>query len=48
MLINARHFKIVSGRKTGVKDAEWLAELPRDGNGIHSSGRRRRFEPCNA
>ena len=27
MLVNARHVKIVPGRKTDVKDAEWLAEL---------------------
>ena len=26
-LVNARHVKIVPGRKTDVKDAEWLAEL---------------------
>ena len=27
LLVNARHVKIVPGRKTDVKDAEWLAEL---------------------
>ena len=27
MLVNARHVKIVPGRKTDVGDAEWLAEL---------------------
>jgi transposase len=27
MLVNARHVKILPGRKTDVKDAEWLAEL---------------------
>jgi transposase len=27
MLVNARHVKIVPGRKTDVKDAEWLAQL---------------------
>ncbi len=26
-LVNARHVKIVPGRKTDVLDAEWLAEL---------------------
>lgn len=27
LLVNSRHFKTVPGRKTDVKDAEWLAEL---------------------
>jgi transposase len=27
VLVNARHVKHVSGRKTDVKDAQWLAEL---------------------
>ncbi len=27
MLVNARHVKIVPGRKTDVADAAWLAEL---------------------
>jgi len=27
LLVNARHVKILPGRKTDVKDAEWLAEL---------------------
>jgi len=27
MLVNARHVKVVPGRKTDVADAEWLAEL---------------------
>jgi transposase len=26
-LVNARHVKIVPGRKTDIADAEWLAEL---------------------
>lgn len=30
-LVNARHVKNVPGRKTDVKDAEWLAELLRHG-----------------
>jgi transposase len=31
LLVNARHVKHVPGRKTDVKDAEWLAELLRHG-----------------
>ncbi len=31
LLVNARHIKYVPGRKTDVKDAEWLAELLRQG-----------------
>jgi transposase len=31
LLVNARHIKAVPGRKTDVKDAEWLAELLRHG-----------------
>ena len=31
MLVNARHFKQVPGRKTDQKDAEWLAELAQHG-----------------
>ncbi|MBS3947640.1 MAG: IS110 family transposase [Dethiobacter sp.] len=31
MLVNAQHVKAVPGRKTDVKDAEWLAELLRHG-----------------
>lgn len=31
LLINAQHIKAVPGRKTDVKDAEWLAELLRHG-----------------
>lgn len=30
-LINAQHIKAVSGRKTDVKDAEWIADLLRHG-----------------
>lgn len=29
MLVNARHVKAVPGRKTGVRDCEWLADLRR-------------------
>lgn len=31
LVINARHFKAVPGRKTDLKDAEWLADLLRHG-----------------
>ncbi len=31
LLVNAQHLKAVPGRKTDVKDAEWLAELLRHG-----------------
>jgi transposase len=31
MLVNAQHIKQVPGRKTDVKDAEWIAELLQHG-----------------
>jgi len=31
MVVNARHIKAVPGRKTDVKDAEWIADLLRHG-----------------
>jgi transposase len=31
LLVNARHVKAVPGRKTDIKDAEWLADLLRHG-----------------
>lgn len=31
MLVNARHMKAVPGRKTDVKDAEWIADLLQHG-----------------
>lgn len=31
LVVNARHLKIVPGRKTDVKDAEWIADLLRHG-----------------
>ena len=31
MVVNARHMKAVPGRKTDVKDAEWIADLLRHG-----------------
>lgn len=30
-LVNAQHIKNVPGRKTDVKDAQWIAELLRHG-----------------
>jgi transposase len=30
-LVNANHIKVVPGRKTDVKDSEWIAELMRSG-----------------
>jgi transposase len=31
MLVNAQHMKAVPGRKTDVKDSEWIADLLRHG-----------------
>lgn len=31
LVVNAQHFKAVAGRKTDLKDAEWLADLLRHG-----------------
>src|SRR5215470_5906777 len=31
LLVNAQHLKTVPGRKTDVKDAEWIAELLQHG-----------------
>jgi transposase len=31
LLVNAQHIKAVPGRKTDIKDAEWIAELLRHG-----------------
>ena len=31
LVVNARHIKVVPGRKTDVKDAEWIADLLRHG-----------------
>jgi transposase len=31
LLVNARHIKAVPGRKTDIKDAQWLAELLQHG-----------------
>jgi transposase len=40
-LVNARHVKAVPGRKTDVRDCEWLAELLRHGllSGSFPTGR---------
>ena len=39
LVVNARHIKAVPGRKTGVRDAEWLADLLRHGAGWAEPGR---------
>lgn len=31
MLVNARHIKAVPGRKTDIKDSQWIAELLQHG-----------------
>ena len=31
MVVNARHMKAVPGRKTDVKDSEWIADLLQHG-----------------
>lgn len=31
LLVNARHMRAVPGRKTDVKDSEWIADLLRHG-----------------
>jgi len=31
LVVNAQHIKAVPGRKTDVKDAEWIAELLQHG-----------------
>ncbi|MDR3600304.1 MAG: IS110 family transposase [Desulfosporosinus sp.] len=36
MVVNAQHIKAVPGRKTDVKDAEWIARLLRHGL-VHGS-----------
>lgn len=44
LVVNARHIKAVPGRKTDVKDAEWIADLLRHGllRGSHIPGRKER------
>jgi transposase len=46
VLANAQHIKAVPGRKTDVKDCEWLAELLAHGLIRGSSFRLRRFVRC--
>jgi len=43
---NAHHIKAVPGRKTDVKDAEWIADLVRHGLVRAASCRRRRSANC--
>jgi Transposase. len=43
---NAHHIKAVPGRKTDVKDAEWIADLVRHGLVRASFVRRRRSASC--
>jgi transposase len=44
MVVNAQHIKAVPGRKTDVKDAEWIASLLRHGllQGSHIPNREQR------
>lgn len=44
LVVNAQHIKAVPGRKTDVKDAEWIANLLRHGllKGSHIPGREQR------
>ena len=46
ILVNAQHIKHVLGRKTDVRDAEWLADLLRHGLLRASFIRPRRFGSC--
>jgi transposase len=46
LLVNARHVKAVPGRKTDVKDCEWLAELLEQGCCARVSSRRSRLGSC--
>ena len=43
---NARHIRNVPGRKTDVKDAEWIADLVRHGLTPRATCRRRRCGSC--
>jgi len=47
ILVNAQHVKHVPGRKTDVKDSEWLCKLLRSGTGerkLHPSERNKGAE----
>ena len=47
ILVNARHIKQVPGRKTDVKDAEWIAAAPAARPAVaRASSRRRRSASC--
>ena len=45
-LVNAKHVKMVPGRKTDIADAAWLAELLEHGLLRARSCRRRRSVSC--
>ena len=45
-LLNAAHMKAVPGRKTDVRDAEWIAQLLEHGLLRRRSCRRRRSAGC--
>ena len=46
LLVNARHVKAVPGRKTDVRDCEWLADLLRHGLLTGASSRTGRSASC--
>ncbi len=46
ILVNARHIKRVPGRKTDVKDAQWIAQLLAHGLLAPASSRPRRCASC--
>lgn len=45
-LLNAAHMKAVPGRKSDVRDAEWIAQLLEHGCCRRRSCRRRRSAGC--
>ena len=45
-LLNAAHMKAVPGRKSDVRDAEWIAQLLEHGLLAPSSYHRRRSAGC--
>lgn len=50
MLVNARHIKAVPGRKTDIKDSQWIAELLQHGllrRALYSRSRAKRFARLN-
>ena len=46
LVVNAQHIKAVPGRKTDVRDAEWIAELLRHGLLQGSSSRHNHSATC--